>query len=82
MQCAKDLEESVTGEDRPEKRKVGGVIGRPVVFDVSHLDDAHVEDHRNETFHFIFCHRSPVSIQSERGELRRCQFFLCVVVCV
>ena len=50
----------------PEERQVGGVICRPIILDVAHLDDAHVEDHCNESFHLVSRHRSPIAIQSGR----------------
>ena len=62
IQHAKDLKESISGEDRAEEREVSGVICAPVVLEVSELHYPHVEHHSNEALHLLHRHRPPVPV--------------------
>ena len=62
MKGSKDLEKTITGEDRPEGQ-VRGVVSSPVVLEVTQLYDPHVENNSNEPLHLLDRHRLPIPVE-------------------
>ena len=63
MKGSKDLEKTITGENRPEEGQVRRVVSSPVVLEVTQLYDPHVENNSNEPLHLLYRHRLPIPVE-------------------